>query len=99
MNSARAGLLLSASHSTLREATCHFFSSSPHACSPNNKIVLCIFVMRYINLIHKMTPYFTQNFHAPLKHLSSFYMHDTEEMMRDISTAGKPKEYWCNVMQ
>ena len=33
----------------------------------------------------------------PLKNSSSFYMHDTEEIMNDISSAGNPKEYWCNV--
>ena len=42
MNSAKASLLLSMSHSSLlRVATCHFFSRSPCARAPNNKIVLC----------------------------------------------------------
>ena len=45
-----------------------------------------------------MTLYFTQYFCAPLKNSSSFYMYDTEEMMCEISGAGKPKEYWCNVI-
>ena len=44
-----------------------------------------------------MTLYFTQNFCASLK-FSRFYMRDTEEIMHNISGAGKPKEYWCNVM-
>ena len=39
MNSARAGLLLSASYSSLRVATCHFFYRLLRA--PDNKIVLC----------------------------------------------------------
>ena len=58
-----------------------------------------MFITRYINLIHKTTLHFTQNFPVSLKNLSSFYMRDNEETMHDISGAGNPKEYWCNVMQ
>ena len=56
-----------------------------------------MFITQYIDLIHLTTLYLTQNFHVPLK-IIKFYMYDTEETMHDISGAGKPKEYWCNVM-
>ena len=59
-----------------------------------------MFIARYINLIHKTTLHFTQNFHVPLKNLSSFKCAIQvfkctmqKETMRDISGAGKPR---CN---